>query len=233
MTLINKKKIYKILSKEKEVLEYLSDNPDIISKNIVFFNKIFSLKSSKDNIISFENIRINSLIKENNFLKQKLIEIIKLAKDYKKIQDKLSKFSHQIILINDINSLIKYTEDFIRKEFLSIEANFYFIKFNRFFDLNKKYFLYDKKVVSLIKYVFLKKRSILATKNIIEKYSIEKFVKSTKQLVLCPLGVSKPSGIIFINYKSEMEEVDLQFDLLNLLSETISYSLEEYTQNNE
>jgi len=38
-------------------------------------------------------------------------------------------------------------------------------------------------------------------------------------------------GIIFVKQKSEMMGIDLQFDLLESLALTISYSLEQYIQN--
>ena len=49
-------------------------------------------------------------------------------------------------------------------------------------------------------------------------------------IVICPLGIEYPIGVAFIKYKSEMMGLDLQFDLLNSLAETISYSLEQYIQ---
>ena len=51
-----------------------------------------------------------------------------------------------------------------------------------------------------------------------------------ESLVICPLGVEYPTGVILVRYKSEMMGVDLQFDLLRSLTETISYSLEQYIQ---
>ena len=64
----------------------------------------------------------------------------------------------------------------------------------------------------------------------INKYSLEKFITDKESLVICPLGIEYPTGIIYVRYKSEMMGIDLQFDLLTSLAETISYSLEQYIQ---
>ena len=52
----------------------------------------------------------------------------------------------------------------------------------------------------------------------------EKFITDKESLVICPLGIEYPTGIIYVRYKSEMMGIDLQFDLLTSLAETISYS---------
>ena len=77
-------KITKEISKDT-ILEYLSENPDFIIKNVDLLNKMFVLKKNNTNVISFEDIRIKSLIDENNLLKKKLAEIIETAKINKNI----------------------------------------------------------------------------------------------------------------------------------------------------
>ena len=223
------KKSKKILS-DNEVLEFLAENPNIINKNIDLFNKMFSFDKNKGNIISFEDIRIKSLIKENNSLKKKLEGIINTAKSNKKIQEKLSKFSNEVIAFRKIELLINYIEDFVYKEFSSLRIDFSLIKFNGFSDLDKKYFPENNNLINLINNTFLEKNPILITKEIINKYSLERLIQDKESLVICPLGIEYPTGVILVRYKSEMMGVDLQFDLLKSLTETISYSLEQYIQ---
>ena len=223
------KKSKKILS-DNEVLEFLAENPNIINKNIDLFNKMFSFDKNKGNIISFEDIRIKSLIKENNSLKKKLKSIVDTAKSNKKIHEKLSKFSNEVIAFRGIEQLISYIEDFIDKEFSSLRIDFSLIKFNGFLGLDKKYFPENNNLINLINNTFLEKNPILITKEIIQKYSLERFIQDKESLVICPLGVEYPTGVILVRYKSEMMGVDLQFDLLRSLAETISYSLEQYIQ---
>ena len=230
MTLRNKNKTTKKQLKKEDVLHYLSENPNFISDNIDLFNKIFSLNRNNGNIISFEDIRIKSLIKENNEIKKKIKEIVESAKNNKKIQEKLSKFSNEVISFRKINLLVDYIEDFIDKEFSSVEIKFNLIKFNGFSDLDNSYFTSGKNYLSLINNTFIEKKPFLISIDLIEKYSLGKYIKKKDSVVVCPLGIEYPIGVIFVKYKSEMMGLDLQFDLLNSLAETISYSLEQYIQ---
>jgi len=230
MTLRKENKKSKKALSENEVLEFLVDNPNVINKNIDLFNQMFSFDKNKGNIISFEDIRIKSLIKENNSLKKKLSGVVNAAKSNKKIQEKLSKFSNEVIAFRKIELLINYIEDFVDKEFSSLRIDFSFIKFNGFSDLDKKYFPENNNLINLINNTFLEKNPILITKEIISKYSLGRFIHDKESLVICPLGVEYPTGVILVRYKSEMMGVDLQFDLLRSLTETISYSLEQYIQ---
>ena len=230
MTLRKESKKQKKTLSEIEVLEFLAENPKVINKNIDLFNQMFSFDKNKGNIISFEDIRIKSLIKENNSLKKKLKGIVDTAKSNKKIHEKLSKFSNEVIAFRGIEQLISYIEDFIDKEFSSLRIDFSLIKFNGFLGLDKKYFPENNNLINLINNTFLEKNPILITKEIIQKYSLERFIQDKESLVICPLGVEYPTGVILVRYKSEMMGVDLQFDLLRSLAETISYSLEQYIQ---
>ena len=224
----NKKKVSENTLLKKDVLEYLSKNPEFINNNLDLLNKMFALSKKDENIITFENIRIKSLINENILLKDKLKEIVKTAKDNKEIQEKLSKFSNEVISFRKVDLLINYIEEFIDREFPSIKINFNLIKLNGFNDLGAKYFSSNK---DLINTIFLKKTPILLTKAEIKLYSLEKFINNKNEaLVVCPLGIEYPVGIIFVTYKSEMMGLNLQFDLLSSLTETISYSLEQYIQ---
>ena len=67
MTAKDKKDEKKKIFSEENILEYLVKNPNLINHNIDLFNKLFSLDKNKGNIISFEDIRIKSLINENNY----------------------------------------------------------------------------------------------------------------------------------------------------------------------
>ena len=230
MTLRKESKKQKKTLSENEVLEFLAENPKVINQNIDLFNQMFSFDKNKGNIISFEDIRIKSLIKENNSLKKKLKGIVDTAKSNKKIHEKLSKFSNEVIAFRGIEQLISYIEDFIDKEFSSLRIDFSLIKFNGFLGLDKKYFPENNNLINLINNTFLEKNPILITKEIIQKYSLERFIQDKESLVICPLGVEYPTGVILVRYKSEMMGVDLQFDLLRSLAETISYSLEQYIQ---
>ena len=230
MTLRKESKKQKKTLSEIEVLEFLAENPKVINKNIDLFNQMFSFDKNKGNIISFEDIRIKSLIKENDSLKKKLKGIVDTAKSNKKIHEKLSKFSNEVIAFRGIEQLISYIEDFIDKEFSSLRIDFSLIKFNGFLGLDKKYFPENNNLINLINNTFLEKNPILITKEIIQKYSLERFIQDKESLVICPLGVEYPTGVILVRYKSEMMGVDLQFDLLRSLAETISYSLEQYIQ---
>tara|TARA_B110000305_G_scaffold219784_1_gene261061 strand:+ start:196 stop:912 length:717 start_codon:yes stop_codon:yes gene_type:complete len=229
MTAKDKKDEKKKIFSEENILEYLVKNPNLINHNIDLFNKLFSLDKNKGNIISFEDIRIKSLINENNILKNKLEDIIKTAKSNNKIQEKLSKFSNEVISIRDIELLVNYVEDFIEKEFPDLKIKLKIIKFNGFDCVNKKYFAKGK-LIDLINSSFLQKKSTLSSKETISKYSLGEILKNQGSVVLSPLGIEYPIGLILVGYKSEMMGIDLQFDLLNSLAETISYSLEQYIQ---
>ena len=229
MTAKDKKDEQKKVFSEKNILEYLVKNPNLINHNIDLFNKLFSLDKNKGNIISFEDIRIKSLINENNILKSRLEDIIQTAKSNNKIQEKLSKFSNEVISFRDIELLINYVEDFVGKEFPDLKINLKLIEFNGFDNVNKKYFAKGK-LINLINSVFLQKKSALSSKEIISKYSLDEILKNQGSVVVCPLGIEYPIGFILVGYKSEMMGIDLQFDLLNSLAETISYSLEQYIQ---
>ena len=126
--------------------------------------------------------------------------------------------------------MVNYIETFIDKEFPSIKIEFSLIKFNGFIDLDEKYFSPNSDLVDLINNTFIEKKPILITKKTIEKYSLKKYIDNKGSIVICPLGIEYPIGVAFIKYKSEMMGLDLQFDLLNSLAETISYSLEQYIQ---
>lgn len=223
-------KITKEISKDT-ILEYLSENPDFIIKNVDLLNKMFVLKKNNTNVISFEDIRIKSLIDENNLLKKKLAEIIETAKINKNIQEKISKFSNEIISYRNIASLFEYIEKFIENEFSSISIKIYMINFSGFSELDKKYFSSESEIKNLINDIYLDKKPCLVTQKIVKKYSLEKHINKSNSYVLCPLGIEYPVGIIFVKQKSEMMGIDLQFDLLESLAVTISYSLEQYIQN--
>ena len=201
MTLRNKNKTTKKQLKKEDVLHYLSENPNFISDNIDLFNKIFSLNRNNGNIISFEDIRIKSLIKENNEIKKKIKEIVESAKNNKKIQEKLSKFSNEVISFRKINLLVDYIEDFIDKEFSSVEIKFNLIKFNGFSDLDNSYFTSDKNFLSLINNTFIEKKPFLISIDSIEKYSLGKYIKKKDSVVVCPLGIEYPIGVIFVKYR--------------------------------
>ena len=74
MTLRDKNKEIKKQISEVDVLHYLAENPDVIKNNIDLFNEIFSINKNNGNVISFEDVRIKSLIKENTEIKKKLNE---------------------------------------------------------------------------------------------------------------------------------------------------------------
>jgi len=224
-----KKKIeLKETLKRKDVLEYLVENPDFISDNIDLLNKMFSLSKNNENLITFENIRIKSLINENSLLKDRLKEVINTASNNKKIQEKLSKLSNEVISFREIKALVNYLEEFIDKEFSSLKVHINLVKLNGFYELDDKYFISNS---DLINEVFLVKKPKILDKQEIKKHSLQKFsINKFNSLVLCPLGIEYPIGILFVQYKSEMMGVDFKFDLLNSLSETISHSLEQFIQ---
>ena len=230
MTLRDKNKEIKKQISEVDVLHYLAENPDVIKNNIDLFNEIFSINKNNGNVISFEDVRIKSLIKENTEIKKKLKEIIDSASNNKKIQDKLFRFSNEVISYRNLNELVKYIENFIDKEFPSIEIELCLIKFNGFEDLENKYYSSNSDLLDLINNTFIEKKPILISQSSIEKYSLKKYLNSIGSAVVCPLGIEYPIGIAIMKYKSEMMGLDLQFDLLNSLTETISYSLEQYIQ---
>ena len=126
--------------KPKDVLEYLTENPDFISNNTDLFNKMFSLSRKNENLVTFENIRIKSLMNENYLLKSRLKDVINTANNNKKIQEKLSRLSNEVISFRKIRLLVNYIEEFIDKEFSSLKVDLNLIKLNGFYDLDPKYF---------------------------------------------------------------------------------------------
>ena len=79
----------KDLSKD-DVIDYLIENPNFINDNVDLLNQLFSLNKNEGNVISFEDIRIKSLINENNSLKEKISEIIHNAEANEIIQNKIT-----------------------------------------------------------------------------------------------------------------------------------------------
>ena len=214
--------------KPKDVLEYLTENPDFITNNVDLFNKMFSLSKKNENLVTFENIRIKSLINENYLLKNRLKDVINTANNNKKIQEKLSRLSNEVISFRKNKLLVNYIEEFIDKEFSSLKIDLNLIKLNGFYDLDQKYFSSN---LDLINEIYLEKKPKIINKQEMKKYSLEKFsVNKVNSLVICPLGIEYPIGILLVQYKSEMMSADLKFDLLNSLAETISHSLEQFIQ---
>lgn len=219
---------FKKILKSKDVLEYLIENPDFITNNVDLLNQMFSLSKQNENLITFENIRIKSLINENLLLKNRLSDLINTAKNNKKIQEKLSKLSNEVISFRKINKLVNYIEEYIEKEFSSLKIKFGLIRLNGFYELDSKYFFSN---LDLINDIYLGKKTKIINDQEIKRYSLEKFqINKRNPLVICPLGIEYPIGVIFVQYKSEMMNLDLKFDLLDSLAEIISYSLEQFIQ---
>ena len=152
-----------------------------------------------------------------------LRENIKSAEDLKKKSTIVSEIEKKFTLFN-----AKIIEEFIDKEFSSLKVHINLIKLNGFYELDDKYFISNS---DLINEVFLVKKPKILDKQEIKKHSLQKFsINKFNSLVLCPLGIEYPIGILFVQYKSEMMGVDFKFDLLNSLSETISHSLEQFIQ---
>ncbi len=209
----------------EDVLDFLVENPNFINENVDLFNEMFSLNKNKGNLISFEDIRIKSLIKENTLLKERIQEIINNAKSNEIIQSKLQKFSNELISKKDINELLNFITIFINKEFLSFEIEIGLLNMKGFEKLDKKFTRFSS---DLINDIFLKKQPVLLNKKIIGKYSLVQYEKESRSVVLCPLGTDFPFGIIFINYNSSMIEKNHQFDLLSSLAQTVSFSLNQF-----
>ena len=216
----------KDLSKD-EVIDYLIENPNFINDNVDILNQLFSLNKNEGNIISFEDIRIKSLINENNSLNAKISEIIKNAEANEIIQNKLYKFANELISKKDINELPSFIMEFVKEEFPTLNVGLGLLNIKGFDNLDKKYFDYD---TDLINEVFLQKNPILLTNKYIRKYGLDKFKDEKCSIVMCPLGLDFPTGIMFIKYNSTMIEKNHQFDLLSSLAQTVSFSFNQFIQ---
>ena len=216
----------KDLSKD-EVIDYLIENPNFINDNVDILNQLFSLNKNEGNIISFEDIRIKSLINENNSLNAKISEIIKNAEANEIIQNKLYKFANELISKKDINELPSFIMGFVKEEFPTLNVGLGLLNIKGFDNLDKKYFDYD---TDLINEVFLQKNPILLTNKYIRKYGLDKFKDEKCSIVMCPLGLDFPTGIMFIKYNSTMIEKNHQFDLLSSLAQTVSFSFNQFIQ---
>ena len=216
----------KDLSKD-EVIDYLIENPNFINDNVDLLNQLFSLNKNEGNVISFEDIRIKSLINENNSLKAKISEIINNAEANEIIQNKLYKFANELISKKDINELPSFIVEFIKKEFPTLNIELGLLNIKGLDNLDQKYFNYD---IDLINEVFLQKNPILLTNKYIRKYGLDKFKDEKCSIVMCPLGLDFPTGIIFIKYNSTMIEKNHQFDLLSSLAQTVSFAFNQFIQ---
>ena len=216
----------KDLSKD-EVIDYLIENPNFINDNVDLLNQLFSLNKNEGNVISFEDIRIKSLINENNSLKGKISEIINNAEANEIIQNKLYKFANELISKKDINELPGFIVEFIKKEFPTLNIELGLLNIKGFDNLDQKYFNDD---IDLINEVFLQKNPILLTNKYIRKYGLDKFKDEKCSIVMCPLGLDFPTGIMFIKYNSTMIEKNHQFDLLSSLAQTVSFSFNQFIQ---
>ena len=127
----------KDLSKD-EVIDYLIENPNFINDNVDLLNQLFSLNKNEGNVISFEDIRIKSLINENNSLKAKISEIINNAEANEIIQNKLYKFANELISKKDINELPSFIVEFIKKEFPTLNIELGLLNIKGFDNLDQK-----------------------------------------------------------------------------------------------
>ena len=216
----------KDLSKD-DVIDYLIQNPNFINDNVDLLNQLFSLNKNEGNVISFEDIRIKSLINENNALKGKISEIINNAESNEIIQNKLYKFANELISKKDINELPGFIVEFIKKEFPTLNIELGLLNIKGFDNLDQKYFNYD---IDLINEVFLQKNPVLLTNKYIRKYDLDKFKDEKCSIVICPLGLDFPTGIMFVKYNSTMIEKNHQFDLLSSLAQTVSFSFNQFIQ---
>ena len=216
----------KDLSKD-EVIDYLIENPNFINDNVDLLNQLFSLNKNEGNVISFEDIRIKSLINENNALKGKISEIINNAESNEIIQNKLYKFANELISKKDINELPGFIVEFIKKEFPTLNIELGLLNIKGFDNLDQKYFNYD---IDLINEVFLQKNPVLLTNKYIRKYDLDKFKDEKCSIVICPLGLDFPTGIMFVKYNSTMIEKNHQFDLLSSLAQTVSFAFNQFIQ---
>ena len=216
----------KDLSKD-DVIDYLIENPNFINDNVDLLNQLFSLNKNEGNVISFEDIRIKSLINENNSLKGKISEIINNAKANEIIQNKLYKFANELISKKDIKELPGFIVEFIKKEFPTLNIELGLLNIKGFDNLDQKYFNDD---IDLINEVFLQKNPILLTNKYIRKYGLDKFKDEKCSIVMCPLGLDFPTGIMFIKYNSTMIEKNHQSDLLSSLAQTVSFSFNQFIQ---
>ena len=216
----------KDLSKD-DVIDYLIENPNFINDNVDLLNQLFSLNKNEGNVISFEDIRIKSLINENNSLKAKISEVINNAEANEIIQNKLYKFANELISKKDINELPSFIEEFIKKEFPTLNIELGLLEIKGLDNLDQKYFNYD---IDLINEVFLQKNPILLTNKYIRKYALDKFKDEKCSIVMCPLGLDFPTGIMFIKYNSTMIEKNHQSDLLSSLAQTVSFSFNQFIQ---
>jgi len=216
----------KDLSKD-EVIDYLIENPNFINDNVDLLNQLFSLNKNEGNVISFEDIRIKSLINENNSLKAKISEIINNAEANEIIQNKLYKFANELISKKDINELPSFIVEFIKKEFPTLNIELGLLNIKGLDNLDQKYFNYD---IDLINEVFLQKNPILLTNKYINTYGLGKFKDEKCSIVMCPLGLDFPTGIMFIKYNSMMIEKNHQFDLLSSLAQTVSFAFNQFIQ---
>jgi len=214
----------KDLSKD-DIIDYLIENPNFINDNVDLLNQLFSLNKNEGNVISFEDIRIKSLINENNALKGKISEIINNAESNEIIRKKLYKFANELISKKDINELPDFIVEFIKKEFPTLNIELGLLNIKGFDNLDQKYFNYD---IDLINEVFLQKNPILLTNKYIRKYGLEKFKDEKCSIVMCPLGLDFPTGIMFIKYNSTMIEKNHQFDLLSSLAQTVSFAFNQF-----
>ena len=58
----------------------------------------------------------------------------------------------------------------------------------------------------------------------------DKFKDEKCSIVMCPLGLDFPTGIMFIKYNSTMIEKNHQFDLLSSLAQTVSFAFNQFIQ---
>ena len=216
----------KDLSKD-DVIDYLIENPNFINDNVDLLNQLFSLNKNEGNVISFEDIRIKSLINENNSLKEKISEIIHNAEANEIIQNKLYKFANELISKKDVNKLSSFIVEFTKKEFPTLNIELGLLNIKGFDNLDQKYFNDD---IDLINEVFLQKNPVLLTNKYIRKYDLDKFKDEKCSIVMCPLGLDFPTGIMFIKYNSTMIEKNHQFDLLSSLAQTVSFAFNQFIQ---
>ncbi len=102
--------------KEQDVVDYLQKNPDFFAKNETLIEEL-QIPHSCGGAISLIERQIEVLKDKNRSYRQKLKEIVDIARENDNLNDKLHRLTLELISANDLDDVLLAIQDVLRNEF--------------------------------------------------------------------------------------------------------------------
>ncbi len=102
--------------KEQDVVDYLKNNPDFFSKHEDLIEQL-EIPHSCGGAISLIERQIEVLKDKNRAYRQKLKEIVEIARENDNLNDKLHRLTLELIAATDLDDVLLAIQDVLRNEF--------------------------------------------------------------------------------------------------------------------